>query len=114
MGTLKILVILDKDDNPSKYNSVKNELDAVYGNIIESIRIRSKCDLYEHSKKIKCFLNLEKQWGSQNAIKKLIVNDTEITDHTNFGVYEGILGNCFIKKLLKRANKNPQQKLKVF
>ena len=28
------------------------------------------------------FLNLEKQRGVQNAIKKLIIDDTEVTDHT--------------------------------
>ena len=31
----------------------------------------------------KFFLNLEKQRGSQNAIKKLVVDDKEITDETH-------------------------------
>ena len=59
---LKILEkSLDKDGKLSKYNSIKNELDAIYDHITEDICIRSKCDWYELSKKLtKFFLNLEK------------------------------------------------------
>ena len=39
------------EDNLSKYDSVKNELDEIYDHIAEGIRIRSKCDWYEHDKK---------------------------------------------------------------
>ena len=35
----------------TKYNSIKNELKAIFDHIAESIRIRSKCDWYEHSEK---------------------------------------------------------------
>ena len=79
---LKILEkCLDYDDNLSKYNAIKNELDAIYNHITEGIRIRSKCDWYEHSEKSsKFFLNLEKQRRIQNTIKKLIVSDKEIID----------------------------------
>ena len=68
---LKILKrCLDEDDNQSKYNAIKNELDAIYDHITEGIRIRSKCDWYEHSEKsTKLFLNLEKQRGAQNNKK---------------------------------------------
>ena len=53
---------LDEDDNLSKYNAFKNELDEIFDKITEDIRIRRKCDWYEHSKKsTKCFSNLEKQ-----------------------------------------------------
>ena len=53
---------LDEEDNLSKYNNIKNELDAIYDSITEGIRIRSKCNWYEHSQKLtKYFLNLEKQ-----------------------------------------------------
>ena len=37
------------EDNLSKYDSVKNELDEIYDHIAEGIRIRSKCDWYEQS-----------------------------------------------------------------
>ena len=42
---------LDEDDNLSKYNSIKNELDVIYDYITEGIRIRSKCDLYKQGEK---------------------------------------------------------------
>ena len=72
------------EDNLSKYDSAKNELDEIYDHIAEDTRIRSKCDWYEHGKKsIKFFLNLEKQRGSQNTIKKLVVDDKEITEQTH-------------------------------
>ena len=58
-----------------------NELDEIYDHIAEGIRIRSKCDWYEHGEKsTKFFLNLEKQRGSQNAIKILVIDDKEITE----------------------------------
>ena len=72
------------EDNLSKYDSVKNELDEIYDHIAEGIRIRSKCDWYEHGKKsTKLFLKLEKQRGSQNTIKKLVIDDKEITEQTH-------------------------------
>ena len=44
-----------------KYNSIKNELDAIYDHIAEGIIIRSKSDWYEHGEKSTIFfLNLEK------------------------------------------------------
>ena len=65
------------------YNSIKNELDAINKTITGVIRIRSRCDWHKHSKKsTKLFLNLEKLKGDQNTIKKLIVDDEEITDQT--------------------------------
>ena len=39
------------EDNLSKYDSVKNELDKIYNHIAEGTRIRSKCDWYEHCEK---------------------------------------------------------------
>ena len=66
------------------YNAIKNALDATYDHVTEDICIRSKYDWYEHSKKsTKFFLNLEKQRGAQNTVKKLIVDDKEITDQTH-------------------------------
>ena len=77
----KLKISLDDANNLGKYNSIKNELDTIYDHIAEGIRIRSKCDWYEHGEKsTSFFLNLEKQRGTQNAIKKLIIDDTEVTD----------------------------------
>ena len=53
---------MDDNDNQSKYSAIKNELGTIYDHITEGIRIKSKCDWYEHSEKsTKFFLNLEKQ-----------------------------------------------------
>ena len=73
------------EDNLSEYNnSVKNELDNIYDHIAEGTRIMSKCDWYEYGEKSTTFfLNLEKQRGSQNTVKKLVVEDKKITDQTH-------------------------------
>ena len=94
------------EDNLSKYNSVKNELDKIYDHIAEGIRIRSKCDWYEQSEKsTKVFFNLEKQRGFQNTIKKLVIYDKEITDQTH------ILKN--IRKFYENLFKTREQKNKI-
>ena len=41
---------LDEEDNLSKYDAIRNELDTIYDDIAESIHITSKCDWYGHSK----------------------------------------------------------------
>ena len=59
-------------------------MDEIYDHIAESTRISSKCDWYEHGEKLaKLFLNLEEQRGSQNTLKKRVVDDKEITDQTH-------------------------------
>ena len=53
---LKILQkSLDEDDNLSKYNSIKNELDASYDHITEGIHIKKQMLLYEHSENLQKF-----------------------------------------------------------
>ena len=54
------------------------KFDSIYDHIAEGIRIRSKCDWYEHGEKsTKFFLNLEKKCGNQNQICKLIIDEKE-------------------------------------
>ena len=53
-------------------------------------------------------MNLEKQRGAQNTIKKLIVDDKEIIDRTHILEYI----REFYETLLKNGNK--KQKLKFF
>ena len=94
------------EDNWSKYDSVKNELDGIYDHIAKGIRIRSKCDWYEHGKKSTTFfLDLEKQRGSQNTIKKLVIDDKEISEKTH------ILEH--IRELYKTLFKTRGQKTKI-
>ena len=64
-------ISLDEANNLGKYNSVKNELDGTYYHIAEGIRIRSKCDWYEHGEKsTKYFFNLERHKGNLSKFRK--------------------------------------------
>ena len=57
------------------------DLEEIYDNIAEGIRIRSSCQWYEEGEKSSTlFLNFEKFNGMQSQIRKIIVNDKEITD----------------------------------
>ena len=69
---------LNTEDNIPSCNIYKKERDSIYDHIAEGIRIRSKCDWYEHGKKsTKFFLNLRKKRGNQNQIHKLIFDEKE-------------------------------------
>ena len=60
---------------------MKNKIEEIYEKKAEGARIRSKCLRYEEGEKSsKFFLHLEKQRGIQDQIRKLIVNNQEITD----------------------------------
>ena len=76
---------LESTENLRKYESLKSDLELIYDHIAEGVRLRSKCDWYEQGEKsIKFFINLEKQRGNQNRIRKLIVNKKEINSETEF------------------------------
>ena len=47
----KLEISLDDANTLGKYHCIKNELDAIYDHIAEGIRIRNKCDWYEHGEK---------------------------------------------------------------
>ena len=103
---LKKLEVKLDEDNLSKYESVKNELDEIYDHIAERIRIRCKCDSYEQSEKsTNFFLILEKQQGSQNTIKKLVIDDREITEQTHILKY--------IREFYENLFKTREQKNKI-
>ena len=107
----KLEMSLHDANSLGKYNSIKNELDAIYDHIAEGIIIRSKSDWYEHGEKSTIFfLNLEKQQGTQNTIKKLIIDDTEVTDQTC------ILNHIkdFYEELFKKREQKTTAKIKDF
>ena len=57
--------------NNSEYIETNEKLDKIYLGKANSIRIRSKCNCYEHKEKSsKFFLNLEKSRALQNQIRK--------------------------------------------
>ena len=99
------------EDNLSKYDGVKNELDEIYYHIAEGTRIGSKCDLYEHDKKLtNFFLNLQKQQGSQNTVKKLVIDDKKITQKTH--VLEHI--REFYEALFKTRKQKSKTEVEIF
>ena len=77
------------EDILSKYNSIEKELDEIYDHMTYGKQIRSKCGWYEMTFFF-FFLNLEKQRGSQNTIKKL-ADDKKFTDQTHCRTHQIIL-----------------------
>ena len=73
---------LTSEENRKLYNHHKNKLETICDHIADGIKIRSKCEWYEHGEKsAKFFLNLENKRGVQNGIRKPIVEEKEITNH---------------------------------
>ena len=55
-----------------EYIDCRDKLDKIYEQKINGIRIRSKCDWYEHGEKSsKIFLNLEKTRSTQSTIRNI-------------------------------------------
>ena len=55
-------------------------IDKIYQEKTNGIRIRSKCNWYEHREKSsKFFLNLEKSCAVQNQIRNVLIDKIEIT-----------------------------------
>ena len=108
------LITLENDLNTSKclqdYNECKRELDEIYEKIAEGIRVRSRCQWYEEGEKsTKFFLNLEKFHGRQGKIRKIIIDDHEITDSTRIRkhlktFYESLFKKTVFKTSLEYDN----------
>ena len=97
---IKLLEENLNDNNLEDYNKCKNALDILYDNITAGIKIRSRCSWYKHGEKSsKFFLNLEKQRAVNGLLKKVIVNDREISTplELNREIYE------FYQKLFKKS-----------
>ena len=63
------------------YNTYNKELDSIYDEIAEGIRIRSKCDWYEQGEKShKIVFESWKETFHQNQIRKLIFDKKKIHD----------------------------------
>ena len=64
---------LSNEENQCLYDKCKRDLEEIYDNIAEGVRIRSRCQQYEEGEKSsKFFLNLEKCNGMQSQIRKMI------------------------------------------
>ena len=67
-------------DNP-EYTETNEKLDKIYQEKTNGIRIRSKCDWYEHREKSsKFFLNLEKSRAVQNQIRHILKGNIEVNN----------------------------------
>ena len=97
------LKILESNLNSNKtleeYNKCKNILEEIYGNIAEGVKVRSKILWYEDGEKSsKFFKNLEKTKAIQGIIKKLEIENKEISDPNQLN--NGI--NGFFKKFIRK------------
>ena len=103
--------VLDNYDNLESYHNIKNKMEEIYEKKAESARIRSKCLWYEEGKQSsKFFLNLEKDRGIQGQIRKLIVNNQEIT-HQN-KIQNDLL--FFYETLFKNTSSNTSEDCESF
>ena len=60
---------------------MENKLEEIYDNIAEGVKVRSKITWYEEGEKSsRFFLNLEKTKAVQDIIKKLEIENKEISD----------------------------------
>ena len=56
------------------YNHCKNDSESIYDYITDEIKVKSKCEWYEHGENsTKLFLNLEKKRYVLDRVQKLIV-----------------------------------------
>lgn len=79
--TLKYMEENTKDfQTNSQYLECQSKLNHFYENKVNGIKVRSKCSWYESGEKSsKFFLNLEKHHAIQSQLRKVIVNEKEIT-----------------------------------
>ena len=76
---LKILESRPNFVNSPEYTETNEKLDKIYQEKANGIRIRSKCNWYEHGEKSsKYFLNLEKSRAVQNQIRNILVGNKEV------------------------------------
>ena len=62
------------EENRKLYNHYKNKLETIYDQIADGIRIRRKCEWYEHGdKSTKFFSNLEKRGASKAESGNLLL-----------------------------------------
>ena len=68
------------DEAKEQYNAYRGEINEIYDEISNGIKIRSKCDWYEFGEKSnKFFLTIEKRRAKQNIVHKVLSNEQEMT-----------------------------------
>ena len=72
--------------NIEEYHKCKVDLDEVYDNIAEGVKIRSKCEWYEENKKsTKYFLNLKKKKkrAEKSMIRRLVTDKKNLVKNND-------------------------------
>ena len=92
-----------------KYIDCRNKLNKIYEQKINGIRIRSKCDWYEHGEKSsKLFLNLEKTRSTQSTIRNITKDKKNLTCHKKKLIKNFLI---FIKAYFQKILTCPRMKL---
>ena len=97
---------LENNINKDEYRNCKDELNKIYDNVAKGVKIRSKCNWYEHGEKSsKFFLNLEKSRAIQNLVRIIKCDSKELTDikEINEHIFKFYL-NLFKKKNYSSTN----------
>ena len=64
---------IDSEEKFDEYEKTKNELEKIYDNIAEGVKIRSKCSWYQYGEKsTKFFYSLKKKNALLGTIKTLL------------------------------------------
>ena len=101
---------LTSEENRKLYNHYKSELETIYDHIADDIKIRSKCEWYEHGEKsTKFFLNLVKKRGVQSRIRKFIAGEKEITDHKELSKNIKAFYETLFKRNFSKTNVEKQR-----
>ena len=104
---------LTSEENNKLYNHYKNKLETIYDHIDDGIRIRSKCEWYELGvKSTKFFLNLEKKRSVLTRIRKLTVEEKEITNYKEISKNIKAFYETLFKQNISKTNVEKQQFLK--
>ena len=82
------LEILEKylswDKNIEEHDKCKADLDKIYDNIAEEVKIRSKCQWFEENEKSrKYFLNLEKQHAEKSIVRRLVSDKKDFVKYND-------------------------------
>ena len=96
---------IDSEEKFDEYEKTMNELEKIYDNIAEGVKVRSKCSWYQHGEKsTKFFYGLEKENALRRTIETLLEDGKEITSPSEISltqkkIYEKLFQKNIAKSL---------------
>ena len=94
-------------NNHEEYSDCKTQLEQIYKIKANGIKIRSKCERYEHGgRSSKFFLNLGKSRTIQGQVRTVIYNDKETNDETEINNHIYSFFNYLHKETLSFSSNN--------